>query len=210
MLLLMMLSLPIVVGWWARNWEYFPPLQAGDITRFQPQALVVIGGGVNKAVEYDTPRTVNAGTLLRIRYAARLAREFGLPVLASGGCVFGPECIPEAQLIADVLEMEFNTRVAWLEANSRNTAENARFSARELQDYNIKRIVLVSQAYHMPRAVLEFRKAGLEVLPAPTAFISGDISELTIFDFVPSAAALMDSYLLAHETLGMLWYRLRY
>lgn len=205
---LLMLSLPIVVAQWARHWERFPPLQAGGIKLFKPQAMVVIGGGmVLNADEYPSPRTINHRTLLRIRYAAKLAREEDLPILVSGGNVMHAAGIPEARIMADVLEQEFKTPVAWLETKSRNTAENARLSGSVLGGLGINKIVLVTQAYHMPRAVMEFRKAGFQVLPAPTAFIGG-ASELTLFDFLPSPTALANSFLLAHEQLGMFWYRI--
>lgn len=203
------LSLPFVVNQWAYNWEQFPPLEPDQIKHFKPQALVVIGGGTENATEYLTPMTVNSRTLLRIRYAAKLARQQGLPILVSGGSVVDTEYLSEAVLMADVLEQEFKTPVAWLETQSRNTAENAQFSRHVLQSFAVNKIVLVTQAYHMPRAVSEFRKAGFVVLPAPTAYIGG-YSEWTIFDFLPSATALTNSFLLAHENLGMLWYRIRY
>lgn len=60
---------------------------------------------------------------------------------------------------------EFITLLAWLESNSHNTAENAQFGRSLLLEYGINKIVLVTQAYHMPRAVNEFRKAGFDVLP---------------------------------------------
>jgi uncharacterized SAM-binding protein YcdF (DUF218 family) len=204
--LLLMLSLPVVVSQWARFWERFPPLEVSQIGLFKARAIVVIGGGaVLHADEYRSLQTVNYRTLLRIRYAAKLARELDLPILVSGGNVMGTEYFSEAQLMADVLEQEFNTPVAWLESKSRNTAENAQFTGRMLREFDINRILLITQAYHMPRAVLEFRKAGFEVLPAPTAFIGGH-SEMTVLDFLPSAATLMNSFLLAHEGLGVLWF----
>lgn len=210
LLLLLLLSLPIVVRQWALIWEGFPALQIEQVQLFNPQTLVVIGGGtVYGAVEYQSPVTINTRTLLRVRYAAKLAGKIGLPILVSGGSVMETEGVSEADLMADVLVNEFKIPVAWRESNSRNTEENARFSHRILQDYAINKILLVTQAYHMPRAVHEFRKAGFEVLPAPTAFIGQD-SGLNIFDFLPSPTALMNSYLLAHETLGMLWYRFKY
>lgn len=210
LLFLLLLSLPVVVSQWARSWENFSALQTEQVQPFNPQALVVIGGGaVYGAVEYQSPMTINTRTLLRIRYAAKLAREMDLPILVSGGCVLRTETVSEADLMSDVFVNEFKVPVAWRESNSRNTAENAQFSREVLQEYAINKIVLVTQAYHMPRAVHEFRKAGFDVLPAPTAFM-GQASELSVFDFLPSPEALMSSYLLTHETLGMLWYRIRY
>ncbi|AMK77883.1 MULTISPECIES: YdcF family protein [Methylomonas] len=208
--LLWLLSLPIVVKQWALLWERVPPLSAEAAQQFEPQALVVIGGGIEtSAPEYPGQVTLHVRTLLRVRYAAKLAGELGLPILASGGGMLEPEDISEAELMAQTLNDEFKTPVAWREPSSSNTAENARFSREVLKEFGINKIVLVTQAYHMPRAALEFRKAGFDVLPAPTAFI-GHAGESRLLDWLPSPTAWYNSFLLAHEMVGTLWYRLRY
>ncbi|CAD6878159.1 hypothetical protein [Methylomonas albis] len=208
--LLWLLSLPIVVKHWAMLWERVPPLSADAAQQFKPQALVVIGGGIEySALEYPEQVTLHVRTLLRVRYAAKLAWELGLPILVSGGGTLDPEDFSEAELMAQTLDSEFKTPVAWQERYSSNTAENARFSRKVLKEFGINKIVLVTQAYHMPRAALEFRKAGFEVLPAPTAFI-GHAGESRWLDWLPSPTAWSNSFLLAHEMVGMWWYRIRY
>jgi uncharacterized SAM-binding protein YcdF (DUF218 family) len=57
----------------------------------------------------------------------------------------------------------------------------------------------------MSRAVKEFQAVGFEVLPAPTSFI-GHAADINVLDYVPSVSALKNSYFLAHESIGMLWY----
>ncbi|MGY6276116.1 YdcF family protein [Methylomonas sp. MgM2] len=217
MTILILLSLPIVSCNLARLLERIPPLDFSRVQQSGPQALVVIGGGLSKYAEYGQNLTVNTRTLARLRYAAILAKQFHLPVLVSGGRVFSSERSSEypseASVMAGVLEKEFNIPVAWKEPQSRNTQENARFSHDMLSRFGVKNIVLVTQAYHMPRALREFTRAGFTVLPAPTAFITdqwGGPIDFTIFDFLPSSASLMNSFLLAHESLGMLWYLIRY
>ncbi|MDX8127390.1 YdcF family protein [Methylomonas sp. OY6] len=208
--LLWLLSLPIVVKHWAMLWERVSPLSTEAVQQFKPQALVVIGGGIEySAPEYPGQVTLHVRTLLRVRYAAKLAGELSLPILASGGGMLEPDDIPEADLMAQTLESEFKIPVAWREPRSSNTAENARFSHELLKEFGINKIVLVTQAYHMPRAALEFRKAGFEVLPAPTAFI-GHAGKSRWLDWLPSPTAWSNSFLLAHEMVGMWWYRIRY
>lgn len=215
--LLILLSLPIVSCNLARLWERIPPLKADQIRQFKPQALVVVGGGLSKDGEYGSEFTLNERSLVRLRYAAKLAKEFSLPVLVSGGRVLNSEhkvaSVSEASVMARVLTEEFSIPVAWQEQESRNTEENARFSRAILQKEGIDTIVLVTQAYHMPRTLREFTKAGFNVLPAPTAFIADFFDGplvFSVFDFLPSPVAWRDSFLLAHESLGMLWYTIRY
>jgi len=203
--MVLVLSLPAVVNRWALHWEHIPALQPEQIECFKPQAIVVLGGGLEGHVtEYPLGKAPNDRTLLRIRYAAKIARTSHLPVLASGGSVFD-DGISESQVMADVLEQEFNVPVTWREHRSHNTMENAKFSHELLHQAGITRIVLVTQAFHMPRALKAFEVVGFEVLPAPTAFI-GHAADIDVLDYLPSASALKNSYFLAHESIGMLWY----
>ncbi len=210
LLLLTAFSLPIVAEAIAGTWASYPLLTREKIAQFKPQAIIVIGGGAAPGLEYRQSKTVNARTLLRLRYAAKLARDSNLPVLVSGGKVFAEEGASEAELMAEVLQNEFNIAVKWQEPNSRNTYENAQFSHQLLHPQAINKILLVTQAYHMPRAAWAFRDAGFQTLPAPTQLISYPPSEaITNFMyFIPSAAGLEQSFLVLHEHLGLLWYQL--
>lgn len=176
-------------------------------TQKQPaDAIVVLGGGTYfHAPEYGAD-TVGDGTLVRLRYAARLQRETGKPLLATGGKPLGNE-LSEAQQMKTVLEQEFRVPVRWTEDASDNTLENARYSYQLLQQDGIKRIYLVTHAYHMPRSVMVFQAAGFEVVPAPTAFTTHYRTDL--LSFLPRATALRNSMYFTHEVIGMLWYRLK-
>ena len=207
--LFLLLSLPVTENTISAYWETIAPMQLKQTQDFLPQAIVVIGGGLQySAFEYADAVTVSTRTLLRVRYAAKLAKETGLPVLTSGGEDPQNGGISEAALMAGVLQNEFAVPVAWQDRQSRNTSENARFSRRILQQQGIDNIILVTQAYHMPRAELEFRKVGFQVLTAPTAAIHKSHSGFFGQDFLPSVSALENAVLMMHEFVGMLWYRL--
>jgi uncharacterized SAM-binding protein YcdF (DUF218 family) len=176
-----------------------PGVQAAD-------AIVVLGGGTYwNAPEYGGD-TVNEYTLVRLRYAAHLARETGKPVLVSGGNPEGNR-IPEGDQMKAVLENDFHVPVRWTENRSRNTYENAVFSYRVLSPLGIRRIYLVTHAWHMPRAAMAFRLAGFDVVPAATAFAT--VHPPGILEFVPDARALQHSRWFMHEILGLAWYSLK-
>lgn len=202
--LLWVLSTPYVAGCLLQLLEGAPvPLnpktQSAD-------AIVVLGGGSYlDAPEYGAD-TVGDDTLVRLRYGAKLQRESGKPVLVSGGKPQG-NTLSEAQQMKIVLENEFNIPVKWTEDDSANTYENARFSYRKLSPLGIKRIYLVTHAWHMPRSVRAFQSAGFEVIPAPTAFTLS--SQAGLLDFLPSASALQGSEHFMHEIIGLVWYRLK-
>lgn len=171
------------------------------------QAIVILGGGrMKNAPEYrgfDSPGQV---ALVRLRYGAKLQRETGLPLLVSGGNPDG-SLESEAAIMARSLREDFAVPVKWLEPASDNTAQNAQFSARILQRAGINRILLVTDAVHMPRAQMAFLRSGLQVVPAPTFFFSRE--PLSALDFVPRGSALDLSHYGMHEWIGLGWYQLR-
>jgi len=170
------------------------------------QAIVILGGGQNRNAPEYGGASVNRLTLERLRYGARLARSSGLPILVTGGAPTGE--VPEASLMKTALEEDFRVPVKWTESASRDTRENARFSAALLLGRGIRRIVLVTHAVHMPRAQAEFEAAGFEVRPAPTAWLGGPGGQDEVLDFVPSPSAAYAGWLATHELLGNLAYRL--
>jgi uncharacterized SAM-binding protein YcdF (DUF218 family) len=174
-----------------------PPVRLEDART--AQALVILGGGVRRdAPEYGGD-TLNRWTLERVRYGARLARETGLPVLVSGGSVFG-DTATEASLMRAALEKEFNVPVRWVEDRSRNTHENAQRSAAILKRDGVKRVVVVMHGFDIRRARAEFEAAGLEVVPAPTVVPGPAI--ITPLDFLPSMGALQASQIALYELLA--------
>lgn len=171
-------------------------------------AIVVLSGGrLENLAEYGGRDLPAYTALLRVHYAVRLHRETGLPILVSGGTPDGAAS-SHAAVIAAALRDEYRVPVRWLEERSVNTAQNARYTAAMLEPEGVRRILLVTDAIHMPRAVAIFEKSGLEVIPAPTAALSA--GRLRGDDFIPRGAALRDAHYALHEWIGMLWYRLRY
>ncbi len=169
-------------------------------------AIVVLGGGTYfHAPEYGGD-TVSKETLERLRFAAKLHRATGKPILVTGGSPQG-NSRPEAEQMKQVLEQEFNVPVQWAEGASDNTGDNARLSRELLKQAGISRIYLVTHAWHMPRAVLAFQSAGFQVVPAPTAYTTRYRTDL--LSFVPNATALRDSRIFMHELIGLFWYQLK-
>ncbi len=178
-----------------------------DISSQDADAIVILGGGTYfHAPEYAGQDTIGDGTLVRLRYGAKLQRETGKPILVAGGKPLG-NGISEALQMRIVLEQDFHVPVRWTEDESANTFENARFSFRILQQAGINRIYLVTHAWHMPRSAAIFRRAGFEVVEAPTAYTTRYRTDL--LTFLPRAESLRDSKIFIHEIIGLLWYRLK-
>jgi len=191
--LLLALSTPTVAFLLLRLVDNSPPL---DLERARSaQAIVILGGGIRRhAAEYGGD-TLGRLTLERVRYGAYVARIIRLPVLVTGGSVFGGE--PEAKLMRAALEREFGVPVRWTESRSRNTHENAVRSAEILGTEHVSRVVLVAHSFDMRRARAEFAAQGIESIPAPTGIPGGEID--TALDVLPSLAALQGSYFALYE-----------
>jgi uncharacterized SAM-binding protein YcdF (DUF218 family) len=176
------------------------------------QAIVVLAAGrLQDAPEYGGRDIPDYLALARLRYAAHLQRRTGLPVLVSGGVgakAVDPNVESLADAMATALREDFGVPVRWLEARSRDTAENAAFSAAMLRADGIRRILLVTDAMHMPRARTAFEREGMDVVSAPTMFFSGQARSAGAW--VPSAEGMRRSWYAVYEWFGIAWYRLRY
>jgi uncharacterized SAM-binding protein YcdF (DUF218 family) len=110
----------------------------------------------------------------RVYYAATLYHEGKAPyILASGGRLpwdADQQSPPAVEMSIILQALGVPQEAIWLEPESRNTEENAAFSAPILQEHGAQSILLVTSATHMPRAVYLFEQQGFEVIPAPTDF----------------------------------------
>ncbi len=202
--LLWLLSTPYIADGLLHSLEGEPYII--DTSKPMADAIVVLGGGTYfHAPEYGGD-TVGSETLVRLRFAAKLHRETGKPILVTGGKPLG-NSLSEARQMQQVLEQEFKVPVRWVEGESDNTLQNARLSYAVLKAAGVQRIYLVSHAWHMPRSVLAFQSAGFQVTPAPTAYTTR--YQTNLLTFIPNAGALRDSRIFMHELIGMIWYRLK-
>jgi uncharacterized SAM-binding protein YcdF (DUF218 family) len=190
------------------------PLQSPE--RSGAQAIVVLAAGrLQRAPEYGGRDIPDYIALARVRYAAHLQRLTGLPILVSGGNgTSGAAPDPadreyaKADAMATALREDFGVPVKWIEPRSRDTFENATCSAALLRADGVKRILLVTDAMHMPRARAAFEHAGLDVVSAPTMFFSEQGQPLG--GWVPSAEGMRRSWYAVYELIGIAWYRVRF
>lgn len=163
------------------------------------EAIVVLSGGrLFGQPQLGWRDDISAMALQRVTNAARIKRLTDLPVLMSGGG-HNPS---EADLMATRFEESFGLATRWRESESGTTSENATYSARLLEREGIETVILVTSAWHMPRAARAFEAEGLEVLAAPTAYQGRGGYGLRSFS--PSIHALELSYWALHEYMGLL------
>jgi uncharacterized SAM-binding protein YcdF (DUF218 family) len=173
----------------------------------EAEAIVILGGGSYfHAPEYENQDIAGTGTLLRLRYGAKLYRETHLPILVTGGKPMG-NSVSESQQMRDILEQEFHVPVKWTEDESDNTFQNAHYTFDILQKAGITKVYLITQAWHIPRAAEVFRDVGFEVIEAPTVFTTR--YQVDLLAFLPTAGALGNSSIFVHEAIGIIWYQIK-
>ncbi|MCY1541302.1 hypothetical protein D9M68_769860 [compost metagenome] len=207
---LWLMSLPITVEWSARLLEREPALAERQWSSLAQQvdAIIVLGAGRERddpAWGGDQPSPMAQE---RLRYAARLAKASGLPLLTSGGLRYG-QPPSEAALMAQVLARDYGVVVRWQEGLSRTTWENATHSAELLRKDGVRRVLLVTQAWHMPRARWCFEQAGFQVLTAPVGFL-GVANGRPGGGWLPEGKALWQNGQLLNEAMGLIAYPLAY
>ncbi len=160
--------------------------------------VVVLGGGiVNKDIFKSSPHQFK-----RVIYGVIIAKKNNIPLIFTGGGV-GNEANGVKHDI-DYLEKSFNFKIkTYFENKSKNTKQNAYLTAKLFQKHHFKKkIYLVTSAFHMKRAMIDFKKAGFKIIPKPTDFLSN--YHYVWYDFLPSMDYLYKTYLALHEYLGII------
>ena len=208
---LILISVPLVSSTLVEIAQADSALTEEQFSTVTAKAIVILGGGrYTDAPEYQSKDTVSRHALERCRYGTYLQRKLKLPILVTGGSVYGGR-VPEAILMKQVIENSFIGVAHWTEDKSRTTYENAIFSYKMLNSDRAKNtnIILVTHSLHMPRAIEAFEQAGFTVTPAPMGFHTPDTRSIYLKIF-PNIYAARTSAQVFHEWIGQLWYRLRY
>lgn len=194
------------------NWLLYPLEQRfppWDASRGAPDGIIVLGASLEPEISaaHGTPVVRNAPD--RIIAAAALARRYpNARVVFSGG---------SANLISDdAREADFAGAVfeslgiaksrLMMERRSRNTQENAEFSRALVAPKAGERWLLVTSAFHMPRSVGLFRKAGFAVEPYPVDWRVGGPGDLLAFSNV-AHEGLARTDTAVREWIGLAAYR---
>ena len=159
----------------------FPPW---DATQGAPDGIVVLGGSIDADLSVARGTAAVMAAAGRLVEAAALAHRYpNARVIFSGG---------SANLIsADAREADYAAAIfeslgvprerLTMERHSRNTQENAEFSKAIAAPKSGERWLLVTSAYHMPRSVGLFRKAGFAVEPYPVDWRTGKGTDILWF-----------------------------
>jgi uncharacterized SAM-binding protein YcdF (DUF218 family) len=183
----------------------FPPW---DASSGAPDGIVVLGGSIDPILSATHGGAVTKGAADRLIATAALAHRYpNARVIFTGGSA---NLISDEAKEADYASALFEslgiskTRLT-MERNSRNTYENAVFSKTLAAPKDGERWLLVTSAYHMPRSVGLFRKAGFPVEPYPVDWRVAGSSDLLSFQIF-SAEGMVNVDLGSREWMGLITY----
>lgn len=202
------LSIPVVSDWVRERIErQYPPVD--EATLPTADAIVVLGGAMHfywlereNVTAYDLENS-------RLAAGARAWLAGRAPVIVlSGGGKNGGDAASEARLMANAIQrLGVPADALVLESRSRNTRDNARYTADLAQRHGFHRILLVTSSLHMPRALVEFGKEGVDVVPVPVP--ENGRRDQWSQRWVPSRRALWRSGRAIKEFGGLVMARLR-
>ncbi len=144
--------------------------------KLNADAIVILGGGTY-SLDSFTEDTSN-----RLLAGYRIYKKTKLPVIVSGGAVEGR--IPDSAAMAEMLKkLGVESGKIIEETKSKDTAQNASYVSEICKEKNFKRVILITSAYHMERAVKIFKKTGLMILPYPADFKRSN--HYNVYSFLP-------------------------
>ena len=207
--ILIVCSLPVfsnkLISYLEKDYSLIPPANAKTA-----DAIVVLSGMVRtidgaNGLEYEWSEASD-----RIFAGIDLIKENKAPVLVlTGGKLPWSVGIPEGEHLRDIAEkLGVPNDVILLTENVQNTDQEAKAVAK-LLNKDVPNIILVTSAFHMPRAQKVFEAAGIIVSPFPVDFLSG-ADKTTLIHFIPSAGAFRDTSFFVREIIGRLYYEIKY
>lgn len=193
-----LLSTNLVAGFLIGSLEetYAPP------ENIQGDVIIMLGGGAFADVpDIDGEGSLTAAPSARLLTALRLYHRLKVPILVSGGQVY-EDSGKEAKIAKRMLlSLGVPEKDIIVEDKSINTTQNAKFSAKILNEKHFKNPILVTSAFHIPRAMLNFKNMDYNCVPVPTDYMA---SKRRIFHYTklrPQSEALYMSVTVFQELL---------
>lgn len=166
--------------------------------------IVMLGGGAT----LDTPNLDFKGHLSgtsanRLLTTIELYKKLNIPIIISGGKVFKSSGT-ESKIAKNILiTIGVSKNMIFIDSKSINTTENAKYTKEILRKHNFKHPILITSAFHMPRAVKQFNKFNVKVLPFPTDYLTDIHEDFSINDLIPSGDGISKLSLAVKEFIGI-------
>ena len=207
--ILIVCSLPIVSDKLVAYLE--SDYQLNKSSNIEPADAIVVLSGMIKTINSKQGLDYEfGGAVDRIFAGIDLFKEEKAPkLILTRGKLPWSIGIPEGEYLKDfAIKNGISENHIFLTENVENTDQEAKAIQKLLSKDN-PRVILVTSAFHLPRARIVFEAADINVVPFPVDFLKG-LSKLTFMSFIPSANALSGTSFFVREMIGRVYYNLKY
>ena len=207
--ILIFFSLPIVASTLVSYLEKdFIPRDISSVEK--AEAAIVLGGIVTRVknknkISYEFNSNVD-----RIITGINLYKTNKAPILIlTRGQFPWSSGLPEGEVLKNfAINLGVLATDIVLTDNVQNTEQEAKAIKKIIKDKDGK-FILITSAFHMPRALKIFNAYEINTIPFPVDFISTS-DRLSIIDFIPSASSFSDTSFVVREMIGRFYYSLKY
>jgi uncharacterized SAM-binding protein YcdF (DUF218 family) len=182
----------------------YPPVKIDQVE--QADVIVVLGGMINPISKHDKPELLSSADRLTDAVILFKNKKADYILFSGGSGILFQQDRKEADYAKEVLiGLGVPESKIILESQSRNTRENALYTANILKEKKWDQIILVTSAFHMQRSVMTFRNLKIKTIPFPCDYrtLREDWNWDTI---IPSAGALETSTIAIKEWIGLIAY----
>ena len=207
-LILVFLSLPIISFKLSSYLEKdYAPQDTSDVDK--ADAIVVLSGMVTAVKVKDKYKYEFGGAIDRILAGIKLYEDSKASLLIlTNGKVPWSYGIPEGQVLKDfAVELGVPEENILLTNEVQNTDQEAKF-VKKLLKSNETKVILVTSAFHMPRAKKVFEAAKIKIIPFAVDFMPS--RKISLIDFIPSADGFGGTSFFVREMIGRLYYNIKY
>ncbi|MES2274954.1 MAG: YdcF family protein [Bacteroidota bacterium] len=185
--LLLIFSNTWLCNWYAHTWEY----KAVALPDSAHYSCVIVLGGFASQTSATEGRFNSSSERFLQGMRLQITGKASHILISGGNGNLDPAQFSEGEWARGQLkQFKFADSTIFIEGKSRNTMENAKFSAELLKKSGLKPpYLLVTSATHMRRALMIFKHAGVNVTPYPCCFVSGNVGRPSLMDMVPDFEA---------------------
>lgn len=174
------------------------------LSQLQGDVLILLGGGARAGVpDVDGTGQVGEAAANRFLTALRLQKAKQIPIILSGGAVFSGDANEAAIEKRMLLSLGVAEADIFTDEKSHNTAENATFSNLLCRQNHWRHPIVVTSAFHMPRAGYFFTREGVSFTPYPCDYRTSAEYRWSPYSFIPQAYILFNSCLAVKEYVGL-------
>jgi len=162
--------------------------------------ILVLGSGHNTNKEISPHSQLSSSALMRLTEGIRIFKKLDNGKLIVSGYSGKNDITPHAIISKEVaISMGIDEKDILTQEEAKDTYEEAQYVKKFVGD---KTFILVTSAYHMPRAMKLFKQNGLNPIAAPTDFLQENPS---VYTREPNATELRKTQLAMHEYIGTIW-----